>query len=60
MTPEEIKNENLPTEIIISIKRWTNTDKFNCPKCNNKIGLNEDNKYICQQCNIRLKPIIKF
>lgn len=53
---EEAKAE--PMQFIISIKSWRNTDKYDCPKCGNKIG--NDTKYLCAPCNIKIKPVINF
>jgi len=43
----------------IFIKKWQNTDTFPCPNCEKKIEL-ENSKYICEECNIRIVPKIKF
>lgn len=54
MTQEEKKE---PTIFIISVKKWKNTDKYPCPKCGKSIGMPT---YICEDCNIKIKPVIKF
>lgn len=54
MTPEE-----KTTTVIqkITVKKWTIKDKYPCPKCNKKVEYPE---YTCENCNIKIKPVIKF
>ena len=53
---EETKKEE-PTVCVIAIKKWKNTDKYPCPKCGKKIGMPT---YICEDCNIKIKPVMNW
>lgn len=46
-----------PTQIILSVKSWRNTDKYPCPVCNKKLGMPT---YTCTDCNVKVKPVINF
>ncbi len=50
-------NKIQPDVFIVSVKSWKNTDKYPCPKCNKKIGMPS---YTCEDCNIKLKPVMNF
>lgn len=53
---DDIKKDE-PKPFIISVKSWRNTDKYPCPECGKKIGMPT---YICEPCNIKIKPVMKF
>lgn len=44
----------------ISIKSWKRGDKYECPDCKKKIDINKDNKYVCEECNVQVKPRMNF
>jgi ribosomal protein S27AE len=52
--------EHEPDQFVLSVKNWKRGDKYDCPKCGNKIAANSDNKYLCEDCNIHIKPVMKF
>jgi len=62
-TPEEQRNlevfelEILPDIIEMHVKKWKYTDKYPCPKCNEKLA---PPNYICAHCNIKLKLKMVF
>lgn len=41
----------------INIKSWRKTDKYPCPECSKKLSMPD---YTCKNCNVKVKPIIKF
>lgn len=45
-----------PQQLVITVKSWKNTDKYQCPKCGEKIGT----PYLCETCNIKIKPVMNF
>jgi predicted RNA-binding Zn-ribbon protein involved in translation (DUF1610 family) len=45
-----------PMQFVITIKSWRNTDKYDCPKCGKKIGT----PYLCEPCNVKIKPVMNF
>jgi hypothetical protein len=55
MATEQPKIE--PVVIVLSVKSWRNTDKYSCPMCEKKLGMPD---YTCKDCNVKVKPVIKF
>lgn len=53
--PKPEKQE--PTELVIMVKSWRNTDKYPCPSCGKKVGMPT---YTCEPCDIKLKPKMQF
>lgn len=41
----------------IKVKSWRNTDKYDCPGCSKKVSMPN---YTCEDCGIKVKPIMKF
>lgn len=41
----------------IRINSWRITDVFRCPKCSKKVPYPD---YTCDDCNVRVKPVILF
>jgi competence CoiA-like predicted nuclease len=55
-----MSNKNQTVEIVkITVKSWRIEDKYECPKCKNKISI-KDNKYVCESCNVQIKPVMNF
>ena len=46
------------TEIIeMFVRKWRNTDKYPCPKCDSKLGMPD---YKCEKCNVKIKLKMQF
>jgi len=50
-------NKLSPEVVVISVKSWRNTDKYECPKCGTKVGMPT---YTCTDCNVKIKPVMNF
>ncbi len=57
---KKFNESNKPEIHNIKVKSWKITDKFNCPKCGEKISMNSKQDYICEPCNIQVQPIMNF
>jgi predicted RNA-binding Zn-ribbon protein involved in translation (DUF1610 family) len=55
---KELKEE--PKQIVLSVKGWKRGIKYPCPLCGKKVGTNSENKYLCEPCNVVIKPVINF
>lgn len=58
MTKQTKQPEGI-VEVKMQVSSWTPKTKYPCSKCGTKIGM-VHNEYNCKDCNIKIKPFIKF